>query len=466
MRKAYSVLEQYLTDIFLECALPHQMNYAKNILFGEALSSALNNYNLDDVDFLPKDLQAKLMDIRTGKTLGASNEEVAKGIIFLLTRTLAFTSLNDVNLSDFDKDFQFDDLREKLPKDVSYVKGRAKSAYDFKFNYEANKYSEKRGSIAITQDMASDDLVAYLLGINGVLQFCSMLSYELVKLRESISKARIFLLKFSGEAEIISDFVEILEAKLPLYKELVEFIKLDALRFLQRLYQSREVSSKLGEFSKTDTYIDSYFTKLEDYIFTLERISHGLTEEIFALNEFLTINTQQRQTELAQESKAAATRTLDTQTTLTEFQRAAVLKGRKTKWLSAFTIAAAIAAGTGLFEILSTFLWQIFVKSRPFIISVLGGDASNVHAPEMPQAFGGFIKISGGLFIAIVIGKFIIYLEGKIPDIIQYSFNLDNIDISYAAFKDFLGSKSVKTLRETEDSFQITWTKKSLYGSN
>lgn len=461
VKETYNVLEQYLTDIFIECALPHQQNYARNILFGHGLSTALNNYNIEDVDFLPKDLQAKLTEIKAGKLMGATNNDIRKGIGFLLTRVLVFSPLSNVNISDFDDDFRYDDnFRKRLPEEILYVKGKSLNAYDLKRTSTSNKYSEKRGNIAIDKRIAADGLISYLLGLNSLLQFSSMLSYELVKLRESISKARIFLLRYSAQSDIISDFVEILEAKLPLYKELVEFIELDALGYINRLRNISEVSENITKLSESDAYIGDYFAKLEDYIRTLERIAHGLSEEIFALNEFLTINTQQRQTELAQESKAAATRSLDTQTTLTEFQRAAVLKGRKTKWLSAFTLAAAIAAGTGLFETLAIFSWNILVKSRPFIVSVLGGDATRIYEPPMPKSFQGIITILGVIFVALIIGKFIIYIEGKIPDIIQYSFNLNESEISYNTFKGFLGAKSIKTLRETEHSFQITWTKR------
>jgi len=467
-RQAFEALSKQLVDVVSSCLLAHQENYARLFLFGEGLSAILNQFDPESVH-VDEEIRSKIMAHRMEKgSSKASDEQVMAGLEYLTHQVVVFDELGNRVLCQYHEDFQHDDIFEKpLSPGALYRKGRYGLAYDLSLNSDMTnasqedqkrveaRYRERRGTIALSRSVASADLIDLLICLNSGLQFTSLIAYELGAIRRDIIKARRWLVRKDEFDEIMTDYFAFLESKLPVVNELIDFVEYDLKPHVDLLFKRCEDGGSIRLLSNDDEYFSEYPLLFNSNLSTLKRIRAGLTEEAAALNEYIQTQVQQQSIRLTREAQVATTRSLETQVTLAEFQRAGVLKGARTKWLSALGISGLIAS-TGVWGKAATILWNMAISLYYRGVGLLNIQTTTPLPAAVPDMVKNSIQVVGVVVGAVFVGQLILLIERGIPDIVQASFDLDP-EVELEHIKRFVRTKNVRSVREDGHRFKVTW---------
>lgn len=464
IKASYDQLRAHVTNTMLCCFLDHQTNYAKNVLFGLGLSAALNNFDPHS-EHVDAAIRAKIVSMRHGNSGVQPDEaQLRVGLEYLAYRLIMFPTLDDRTLSLYDDDFQHDSfLRQPLSSDAAYRKGQYVRAYDLSLNttpVDADRYIERRGTIALgTHHFKKppeelESLVDYLLNLNSGLHFVSLVSYELGEIRRDIIKARQFLVQRDEFDNIMADFVVFLESKLPLMYELIEYVDCDLRMFIAELRE--KCKDDLQFLETTDRYFGTYTGVFDTSIRTLQRLVQGLREELATLSDYISTQVQQQSIQISREMQTASVRSLDTQSTLAEFQRSSILKGSRTRWIGTLAISTAIS-GTGIWKNVAVSLWNTLLQ--------LGDRLLGIQIPVQtmpvppPDWFTMLIQVLGFLVSGLVIGRIILFVERGIPEIVQVAFDFDR-SVNLDAIQNQLKGKDIRLARDTGGEIKLTWSDK------
>jgi len=462
LRQALQSMTSQVVHVVANCLLVHQNNYASHILFGEGLSTVLNNFDPDSIH-VDEVIRAKITTLRMEEAgTGADKKQVLTGFEYLTHQILVFRGLGNRVLCPYHEDFQNDETYQKqLPEKALYRKGRFGPAYNLSINGMEQKidprYRERRGAIALDSSVVTDELINLLICLNSGIQFVNLVAFELSNVRKDVMKARKWLVRKDEFDEIMADYVVFLESKLPVVNELIDFAEYDLKPYICTLNDKCKDSIK--NLAGEDIHLSSYPLLFDSSLATIQRLRKGLKEEIFALNEYINTEIQQHSVRIAHEAQVASTRSLDTQTTLAEFQRTGIQKGIRTKWLGALTVSSVIAT-TGVWSKVADIFWNLLVSLYIRATGILGVQLATQPPSTIPSILNNVVQAIGVIGGALLLGRLILYIERGIPDIVQASFDLEPI-IELEVIERFLSAKNIISYRGANTRIKVSWSEKN-----